>query len=492
MIRRDARPYGDGNAGREAIVMETPDGQTVRPRWAGTRDLAGLIVSWGLWAALTAGLFLYVRHYSRNIPVLDEFAMVPVMTGAEPVTLGWAWAQHNEHRPVIPRLVMAGLFRFVSTDFRVVRYANAGLLSAMAACMLLVARRVRGSARLTDAVIPLAMLNIAQCESLLNGFAMSLLLNSVITIGLIAATGLARGGDGRPIALGFGLSFLLLPLCAGSGLAMLPPLMFWLAGYVAWGWWSGRRPTVWVRAVGLGLLLAGSAVAVLYLRGYSRPTNYPLPPSARAVASSTLKYLSLTVYPCMRGYAWPAGLFLVILLTATLLLLAIASVRSPVERPRALGLVAIILAMLGVAAVVGFARSGAGPDAGLASRYISLAMPLFCAVYITWLAYGNTAARAGIPVVLLALIILALPGGYRYGRFLSSYVHLSVLPVERGLRDHVPTAVLLDRACPGIYPDREGAHGYFKMLKAAKVGAFSELPDDRVATGPEAVIPVRR
>ena len=109
--------------------METPDGQTVRARWARTRDMAGLIVSWGLWAALTAGLFSYVRYYTRNIPVWDEFAIVPMVAGVQPVTLDWAWAQHFEHRPMIPRLIMAGLFRFVSTDFRVVRYANAGLLS---------------------------------------------------------------------------------------------------------------------------------------------------------------------------------------------------------------------------------------------------------------------------------------------------------------------------------------------------------------------------
>jgi hypothetical protein len=60
MVRQDACPYGGGNAGRDVIVMETLDGQTVRARLARSRDWAGLIVSWGLRAALSAGLFSYV------------------------------------------------------------------------------------------------------------------------------------------------------------------------------------------------------------------------------------------------------------------------------------------------------------------------------------------------------------------------------------------------------------------------------------------------
>src|SRR5262249_14555789 len=156
--------------------------------------------------------------------------------------LRWAWAQHNEHRPLISRLIMAGLFRLVGNDFRVVRYANAGLLSAMAASMLILARRLRGSARAADAVLPLSVLNIAQAESLMIGFAMNLILTSLLAAALIAAAALARRGRGAALAMGFGLSLVLLPLCGGSGLTMLPPLAAWLAGYLATGWWSGRRP----------------------------------------------------------------------------------------------------------------------------------------------------------------------------------------------------------------------------------------------------------
>jgi hypothetical protein len=55
----------------------------------------------------------------------------------------------------------------------------------------------------------------------------------------------------------------------------------------------------------------------------------------------------------------------------------------------------------------------------------------------------------------------------------------------------VPTTILLDRAY-SIYADRQGGYGYFKMLKAAKMRAFAELQDDRVATTPDAAGAIRR
>ena len=369
--------------------MEIPHEQPTPTRWSRLRDRTGLFLAWGIWAAMTIAMVLYVRQNSRNVPYWDEFAMVPVMTGSEPVSLQWAWGLHNEHRPMISRLAMAGLFRLFGSDFRVVRYANAALLSAMAASMLLLVRRLRGSARATDAVLPLSVLNIAQAECLINGFAMNLILSSLIAIALIVAAGLARGGGGRALALIVGLSLVLLPLSGGSGLAMLPPLGLWLAGYIAWGWWSGKKPGVWTRAVGLGLLLAGSTVVVLYLRDYTPPSYHPLPQSMASAASSTLMYLSLAVFPQISTFWWPAGLIVVAMLTATLVLLAIVSLRSPDERPRALGLFAIILSMLCVAAAVAVSRAALGGDRIMSSRYITLTTPLLCVVYVAWLLYGK-------------------------------------------------------------------------------------------------------
>lgn len=327
--------------------------------WARLRDVTGAIAAWGTWAAMTIGLFVYLVHYSRNIPYMDDFAMVPVLTGAQPLTAEWAWSQHNEHRPLVSRLITVGLFRFVASDFRTPRFANAGLMSAMAAAMILLARRMRGSYRATDAVFPMSLLSVAQTESLFIGFAMNLVLSSALAVALIAAVGRARQG-GMLMPLCFGLSLVLLPLTGGSGLTMLPALGLWLAGYIATGWWSGQKPGPMIRVAGLLLLAAGAAITALYFRGYFRPPHHPLPPSAGSVVSLTLIYLSLAIHPHLSSYRWPAGLIAAGLVIATLALLATRAFRQPAERPRALGMMAILLAMLGLAGTVGLSRSGLG------------------------------------------------------------------------------------------------------------------------------------
>ena len=454
--------------GGAMAVTPMPDEPTVRPRLAVARDRVALILCWSVWAALTVALFLYIRQYSRNVPYMDDFWMVPVMTGTEPVTVQWAWAQHNEHRTLISRLIMVGLTRYIANDFRMARYANVALLSMMAAAMLLLARRLRGSARATDVVLPLSILNVAQAESLMIGFAMNLVLTSMIAIGLIVPTGLTRRSGGSLMAMGFGVSLVLLPLCGGSGLVMLPPLALWLAGYLGWGWWSGQKPGAWTRAIGMGLLMAGLSIMAMYLNGYVRPPRHPLPTSIASVISSTRMCLSLAIYPDVTNYWWPAGWIVVALVGAMLGLLAIVIVRTPGERPRALGLAAIIVSMLGVAGAVGISRAAFGPSAILASRYVTLTFPLLCALYFTWLVYGKATGRVGIHVVLVALMCVSVPHGQRYGRKYGWSVRVAEQRVERGLKDHIPTSKLLSLACPAIYPDPVVARAYFKLLKDAR------------------------
>jgi hypothetical protein len=294
------------------------------------------------------------------------------------------------------------------------------------------------------------------------------------------------------LTLGFGLSLVLLPLSGGSGLAMVPPLFLWLAGYAAWAWWSGRLPDRTTRAIGLGSLLVCATIVGLYFVGYFRPPHHPLPSSATAVAFSTIRYLSLAIYPHLSPYWWPAGLIMAILMAATLLLLLIVSFRSPGDRPRALGLIAITLSMLSVACTVAYSRSGFGLDAMLASRYVTLTIPLLCALYIAWLTYGNARARAAIHIGLLALICASLPDAYRISRAYGWSVRVAEQRVERGLRNHVSNEQLMSWACPAIFPERELAQTCFKMLKQARMGVFANYEEDRVASSPDPTGAIRR
>ena len=240
------------------------------------------------------------------------------------------------------------------------------------------------------------------------------------------------------------------------------------------------------------LLLAATVVIGLYLRGYARPAHHPLPPSIGAVASSTLMYLSLAVFPGIPSYWWPARPISVALVVATLVLLAIAGYRTPDERPRALGLMAVICSMLCVGVAVGVSRTGLGPGAILASRYVTLTIPMLCALSVAWLLYARGPARAAVHLGLVALLGLAFPAGHRFSREYGAHVRAIEIRVEHCLTAHVPTAVLLSRACPALFPDVAVAQESFRMLRAAGVGAFKEFEEDRVASTPEAAGAVRR
>ncbi len=458
------------------------------PWGAYARKLVAPIVVWAVWGAMTAATILFIRQYARNIPYMDDFALVPLITGHDPVSLQWIWSQHNEHRPAISRLILVGLHRFIATDFRVGMYFNAGLLSAAAASTLLLVRRLRGSFSITDIVLPLSILNLGQAETLLISFAMNLMLTAWISCELIVTAATANRRFGWQLALKFGLFLVLLPLCGGSGAGYAPSARnVACCNYLlACGLWSGRDPGVAAQAIGLWLLTACSVVVALYLIGYTSPAHRGPPPSLTAVATTTLEYLSLVVCADAPNYWRLAGLAVVLLVGATLLRLVVVVLQHPEESPSALGLFALILSMLSAAAAVGLSRSYFGAVGGRASRYVTIAAPLLCAVYVAWLAHGPSSAQRVVHIVLLALVCLAMPANIKFGlRFGED--RLSVYrSVERSLKARAHRSVLMRKACPALFPDPEIAYKCFKMLKDARVGDFANLVDDRVVDDPEA------
>lgn len=298
------------------------------------RAAARAVIVWSVWVATTYTAVSYVQQYGRNMPYWEDLCIVPVMTGIEPISFQWAATQLNEHRLVIPKLIFGALLRTVP-DFRGGLYLNVAMMSSAAAWMIIVARRLRGSSHLADAVIPMLILNIGQCECFLLGMCMNLVITACISCATIGVASRTTCSESWWPCLQVGGFLVLLPLCGGSGLALLPPITAWLAGYVACGWWSGRDPGPLGRLLGIGLLMMTSAVVTWYLVGYQRPAHIPAAPSISAVWTTTLQSLSLTINPSRSGY-WVAAGFAVILLTvATTLRLAVVAWSTPLERPRA-------------------------------------------------------------------------------------------------------------------------------------------------------------
>jgi hypothetical protein len=469
-----------------SVVMEANAVPLPPFRWARAGSAAVGILIWSVWAILTLVAVLYIRQHSRNIPYIDDFSLVPIMAGHEPLTAQWLWSQHNEHRPVVSRLILVGLHRFIASDFRVAQYANAGLLSAMAASMIVFVRRLRGRWSVFDVAIPLSILNIGQAETLMIGFAMNLVLTAWISCELIKLASATNSRLGVPSTFKFGLWLLLLPLCGGSGLIMLPPLLLWLV-YSMSGSDVGDADyasTKLARLIRLGLLVACLVVITLYVWDYKRPVHHPLPGSFAAVGSTLLGYFSLVVCPNLLDYWQFAGWIAVLLVAATLTRLVWVASRQPDERHRAIAIVTVILAMLCAAAAVAVARAFSGAGGGRASRYITTTAPLFCAIYVAWLVYGSARARHLVHSVLLALIIVAIPANIQYGRDYGNEIGGVFTNVLRAMNTRCPISVAVKKAWPVLHPDQKTIGESFKLLKEARVGQFGKLAHDNLAAFP--------
>jgi hypothetical protein len=202
--------------------------------------------------------------------------------------------------------------------------------------------------------------------------------------------------------------------------------------------------------------------------------------------------LSTAICPNVPRYWQAGGILLMLLVVTTLVRLTIVGFLAPNERPRAFGLIAIILAMLATAIAIGMSRSGLGPGTALASRYITLTAPLVGALYIAWLVYGDRPARSAVHASLLAIACLVAPANIAFGLQYGRRVGVSEQRVERALRAHAGSDELLRRACPAIFIDPKIAYELFKLLKAGGFGEFKSFNDDRVAVAPDTPPTVRR
>jgi hypothetical protein len=464
--------------------METVSSPFRHFRWGRAASLTAGILVWAVWGTFTVTAILYVRDYSRNIPYVDDFSLVPVMSGREPLTLHWLWAQHNEHRPVVSRLIIVGLHRVFGFDFRSPQYLNALLLSGVAALMITHFRRLRGRSSVFDIAVPLSLLNIGQAETLMIGFALNLVLTSAISCYLIKLTSNLDSLRGwRPI-LKFGVCLLLLPLCGGSGLVMLPPLLLWLAySCTCSDMGQDSFQANVVRAIGLGLFAACLVVVTLYFWGYNHPPHHPMPASWQRAGSTLLWYLSMAVWPNMVDHRCFAGWIAAVLVAATLGRLGWIGWRQSNERLSAVAMMSVVVAMLCAALAVAVARAFIEPETDRASRYITTTSPLFCAIYGAWLVHGSARARRLVHFVMLAFIVSAIPANLKYGHAFGNARQGVFREVERTMRANSPVALAVSKAWPNLHADRKVIEDSFKQLRRARVGQFGKLADDDLAAG---------
>jgi hypothetical protein len=198
------------------------------PGTARIRGRFAAVFVWGTWAGMLVLGLGFVLLYGSNVPYWDDWDMVPYMTGDLPVTPGWLWAQHNEHRIALPKLLFLGLYRAGGNDLRLCMVYSVLALGLVAAAMILAMRLRRGYTLAFDALFPLVLLHLGQPQNLLWAFQLGFITGTLLVALLLALMVLGPTAGGSTRLVGIAVLTLLLPLCGANALAFVPGLALWL------------------------------------------------------------------------------------------------------------------------------------------------------------------------------------------------------------------------------------------------------------------------
>jgi hypothetical protein len=386
----------------------------------GSQVAIGLFLVLVLVGSMTATLWL-VSRTSPLVPKFDDWvALVPAVTGNQPVTWSWLWSQLNEHRVPLPRLALLAAFYCSGGDFRSGAFLNVLILGLASLLLMMFARKCRGRSSVFDAFFPLILLHWGQSHIYFIGITT----NFTIPI-FLGYCALIVGLESERLSvwrgIGFGLCLLGMPLCGLTGLIPALPLAAWLA---VTGLAELRQPGS-NRWKGILLLLecfALVAVAGLYFVGYESPRFEPQVSAAFASATLVDRLRTMAVILSM-SLGWVGKMFrpypaVLLLFSGVVIAVSIGFSlrRSGTHRYRGLLLLAWLASVALLIAGVGWGRVFTKGDAlWSTTRYATLSIPFLVTVYLVTLVYQQRQRSTALQA-LLCVLALAVFSAYVIGR----------------------------------------------------------------------------
>ena len=341
--------------------------------------------------ALVAALAAYtVARAALRFPFADDFDLA---VGKWPPAASWLWAQHNEHRLPLAKLLLAACARH--GDFRVGPWLSLALLTG--ACAWLVARLGRERPLLV-LLAPVLLLdptsNAWRWDAELQGVGCVVL----VLVALVHALDARRVRD----AIVFAVASLLLPLFGGAG-------VIFSGATIAAAMVLARdtRLPPRARAIVAAGAIATLAVDAAWLHGWTRPAAHAVYVAGGARALALLAARLLVAPLGALGERAPVPL-------AVAVALALVAVVARAGRQRLL-LALFLAANAALVAVIAAARAGRGWIVGLEAHYALLVVPAYVVALV---AAGARAPRlawlAG--ALALAACLAAVPTTTRESR----------------------------------------------------------------------------
>ncbi len=462
----------------QQVIATTPES---RP------DIGARAFVLGVWFIMMFVALICLIKYGRNIPLTEDWLLVPPLTGNEPDVVSWLWAQNNEHRIPLPRLILLGLLKAANGDFRVGMFFNVIALGAVSLAAIQVARYLRnGRTIFADAFFPITLLHLGNWENLFWSWQLSFVLPTALTLAVllvIVSTPIIRT---KGTALVAGTCMVLLPLCGVNGLLFVPFMALWFGynGLVNWHMSKRQSGQRWISGFLIGSALLALSLTALYYYGYERPSWTPPNPGILATLETTAKFLALGFGPVARS-SWKLSTMtvaVVLLSSAVILLLGVLHHKGT-ERNRAFGVLVFFASVTAFALVFGWGRAAViSIYGGWPLRYVLLAVPAFFMAYFIWELYGPEKLKTVVQYSLLLAMCLLIPFNTIHGFWWRDWYDRHTDVLERDMSAKTPPPILANVHREFLFHSMEANElaGLMRMLREAGMGPFAKMHDDRL------------
>jgi hypothetical protein len=437
------------------------------PGTAPRSDRWSALVVWGTTVAMAVVGVVHIAVYGRNIPMSEDWHLVRPLTGAEPSFWGWVWAQNNEHRLPVARLIHLGLLE-VFSDFRAGAVFDTLLMAVVAGVLILVARRLRGRTSLVDAALPLLLLHPGNWENLFWSWQMQFVVVAAMTLVLLAALAGSSDPPSRATTWVAAVVLVLLPLGGGTALPLVPLA---IAAVLVLVWSDPTARRIAVAASTLAVVETG-----LYFVGWKAASWYPDNPGPPETIETAGKLLALGWGPAARGHYVP-----LILLTAAVLLPAAVVLLRAVRRPGSARRPALVLGLflLGVVATAGavaYGRAALVPTEGLADRYVIVTVPALIGAWFVVQRLGPSGVRRLVQGLVLAGAVLLLPVNWDRGYSWRDWYVGEMRAVERDIEAGASAEELADRHGDFLmHWDHDELVRRIELLREAGIGPIGDV-----------------
>jgi hypothetical protein len=309
---------------------------------------------WGVWLGMTAWLAVFIRNHVHNLPMNDEWHFVPTYYAGWREKLAWLFEQHCEHRFIVGRAVLLGLYWVTGINFRVGSFATVVILSVASAALILAARKLRGKTSPADLIFPLLLLHLGHTENLVLGYQVVFTL-TVMYLSLFALL-VAYSTTIRPATSALLGAVLLVPISmgGGQGLAFVLALWCWVVWQTLRGLWTGPRFTALLAAF-MAIAVAGYAKWIVDEQ-LSRTDPGVLHNSPEAQFRIATSVLSMAVGPV--GMDETPGVGLGVLIADSLCVIVLLALAIFMSRERAIagGLLGLLGGVFAFALAIGQCR----------------------------------------------------------------------------------------------------------------------------------------